>query len=345
MKNLLSNFWRNLTFCLLVLCQLTANAQGNCEYALKEANDAYEEGKFTECVNGLLPCLDSIEQSSKYEGYRLLSMSYLALNQQNQAEKYAMLLLKTKPDYKDFPDFDPKSFSALLKRIDVWPKYEGGAFAGLNMNNFKIGKVYSVTEQPGTYVPLSGFQIGANVERFIQKNFSLNFAISYEGLNYRFESNNFPGWSQELTENLKYINIPVVARYSLFSKGNITLGVDGGLQLRMLSSTNTNVVFIRTETGARAQKTEDMSDQRIKSLISIPLGLQLKYKLSTGSFYTNLGYSMGLSNMVNTETRYDNLGFVIDNQYVDSDMTFSPLTFSFGFQLPIGHNYSVKLNK
>ena len=64
-----------------------------------------------------------------------------------------------------------------------------------------------------------------------------------------------------------------------------------------------------------------------------------------GQVCVGLRYNLGLSNVVDPDKRWENMNFIMANQYVDSDFTFNPLYISAGYQFTWGQMYSVRKQK
>lgn len=336
-----------LAFLALLLFSISGYAQQNdnaCKDALNLANKEYEAGRITQCIELLNPCIDKLDKKVAFEAYRLLAMCYLNLNDEKNTNTAVVNLLKRKPDYRDFPYFDPKDFTNLLAKYDVWPQFELGIKAGVNFNSVRPIKNYSVTGSDATFLPGNGFQAGISAEYYLKKNMSLNADILYEGLNYKRTADNVSGWSQEFTEKLNYFNIPITGRYYFYSKNKWRLAADLGLQTQILSRTNSDIVLSNSETQEKVENTLEQEKQRNKVLFYGVAGFTAKYKFGGGSLCANVRYAYGFSNVVNADKRYENLDFILANQYVDSDFSFNPLYISLGYQFPL-LGYAVKLKK
>ena len=93
-------------------------AQGGCDRnTLKEAEKNYDIGRFEEVINGLTPCLEKgFSRKEKVEGYRLLSMTYLALDNLDKAAESTEKLLDYDPLF-DPSIQDPQRFTEMVKDI------------------------------------------------------------------------------------------------------------------------------------------------------------------------------------------------------------------------------------
>ena len=91
------------------------NAQKDCETALTDAQNMYAIGNFDNTIRQLLPCLDAgFSDGQKVYGYRLLALSYLAMDEFDEARDAIQQLLVLSPRYKYDPVRDPLPFTRIL---------------------------------------------------------------------------------------------------------------------------------------------------------------------------------------------------------------------------------------
>lgn len=327
---------------LLVYAQ-TDNS--GCKIVLNQANKEYDAGHFSSCIDMLKTCIDGLGNENKFEAYRLISLSYLGLNDEKKATEASIILLRLKPDYLEFPYFDPKEFTRIINRFEVWPRGEVGLTVGLNINNVHLLKNYSVSGSPSRYVPQTGYQSGLAFEYFLKKQLSLNIGLFMEGLSYSRKSDNVYGWNQNFKEKLRYFGIPVFTRYYFYNKNKLRISAELGAQLHVLNSTNSHIILNNITTSESFESSLDQHNQRNKSLYYGLAGITLKYKTGEGYLCANIRYAYGLNNVVKRDARFNNMDFILSNMYVDSDFNFTPIYLNFGYQLPITGWNVVRLRK
>ncbi len=315
----------------------------DCDLSLRDAYGQYESADFQGCIDLLEPCVESLERGTVFEAYRLLALCYQQLRNEDKLHKSVVGLLKYNPAYKDFPMFDPVEFSRYLELYDVWSGLELGLKVGVSMNTVRLIKPYSVSSRvKGTYLPKAGFQAGLSAEYFIYRNTSLNVEFLYEGLNYARKADDIFGWKQEFNENLNYFSTPVFLRHTFYEPGNWSLAFNLGVHPFYLNNTKSSVLMTNHETGGTVQSTISQQEQRSSVLFATTTGLTLKRRLGGGTVVTNIHFSYTFNNVVDADKRWDNLGFIMNNQYVDSDFSFMPLYFTVGYQLPVPGMHVVK---
>jgi len=337
---------KNFAFIFIVFMSFKLSAQNSstdCSVALKNGYASHESGDFKECINILTPCLNSIPKGVVFEAYRLMALSSMNLSETDNAHEYIVKMLNANPSYRDFPFFDPLAFKKLLDKYEIWAKWELGAKWGLVVNGINPIANYSLTNSEASYNSGMGYQIGLSTEYFLRKNISLGADVLFARSNYSRTAEDVSGWEQEYQERMNYLEIPVQCRYYFFQTENLEIGAELGLQTSILSSTTSNITFTSFETNELKQSTYQADNQRNNLLIAGLGGLVAKYQLGGGKLGLNIRYTNGFSNVVDPDTRYDNLVFSFNNQYVDSDFSFNNLAMSLSYSFPIPNLYSVHL--
>ena len=108
----------NFFLLLLLVFFLNLNAQ-NCDWTLiNEANSKYSEGNFTEALKISQNCLLTQKDiNQRVEALRLISKSYLALDQDSLALIYAKQIIETNSKFE--PNFlnDPPKFIEIIEQL------------------------------------------------------------------------------------------------------------------------------------------------------------------------------------------------------------------------------------
>ena len=91
-------------------------AQSKCETAVTDAQEMYGVGRSPEVILLLSHCLpDSIPQTEKVRAYRLLALSYLDTDFDNEARVWVKKLLDLNPNFEPDPTQDDERF---IKQIE-----------------------------------------------------------------------------------------------------------------------------------------------------------------------------------------------------------------------------------
>ena len=75
---------------------------------INQAEQAYEIGQIEEAQNMLRGHLEGMNSTLKLRGYSLLSLCCLALDQDDEARRYASLVLKENPYYSPTAEYPPR---------------------------------------------------------------------------------------------------------------------------------------------------------------------------------------------------------------------------------------------
>jgi hypothetical protein len=114
--------------CLLILVSMSAQpaqAQVPCKTALEEAEDEYDFDRFGRAIALLEACLKSPDgfkdEALTIRAYKLVALSYIALDDSIHARQNISKILDLKPDYDPRLDLDseqdPPLFSKLVNEI------------------------------------------------------------------------------------------------------------------------------------------------------------------------------------------------------------------------------------
>jgi len=126
-------------------------AQPCSDVSLNDARKNYENGKFTEVLQMLHPCIQKgFNEKQKVEAYRLLAMTYLAIDSNDQAALETGFLLQINPTY-EANLFDPPAFIKLVNDL----KLAGGAQVVTSVSK----KAESIYEAPATIIVITREEI------------------------------------------------------------------------------------------------------------------------------------------------------------------------------------------
>ncbi|MCX6225504.1 MAG: TonB-dependent receptor plug domain-containing protein [Bacteroidia bacterium] len=133
--------------CGLLTLPASLQAQECSDVTLSDARKSYEIGKFPEVIRSLHPCIQSgFNEKQKVEAYRLLAMSYIAIDSTEQAALETGFLLQINPTY-EANLFDPPAFIRMVNTM----KLTGGAQVVTSVSK----KAESIYEAPATIVVIT----------------------------------------------------------------------------------------------------------------------------------------------------------------------------------------------
>lgn len=341
--------------CIIPLCLVlfsisyNCNAQNsentNCINNLKLANTFYNEGKINHSIQLITPCLKAYETKEYFEAQRLLALCFLSTNEQENAKLAVVQMLKTQPNYREFPYFDPLELTKMLSKYEVWPRVEIGLTAGSNLNSVRILKSYSLTQSNAVFAPRVGYQTGFFAEYYLNKRTSIRPTILLEGVGYVRTADDVSSWTQSYTENLNYLSVPLVLSRNIIQNKKWDIALNLGPQIRFLLSSSSKIVLSNNASNQNIRNSSNTFNARYSTLLSAFTGLSAKHDLAGGIVSFNINYSYGLNNVVNEENRWLDIATIIKNQYVDSDIAFNTSSISVAYQFPLKGTYVVREKK
>jgi len=329
-----------IVLAFLLLASKFSNGQSNCANTLYEANKSYEAGDFAKSVSQLLPCLKSgFHKDQRVEGYRLLALDYIYLNQPQQADTAVKNLLNNDNNYKLFPLYlnDPASLTKIIDTYDVTPLFNLTVpLIGINFANVNLTSNKAVTNSAASYQPLIGVQFGVEGDYTIWRDLHVTAGVMWMSCRYEHDFDSVAGWKQQYTENLNYVHVPVSARY-YFLKTDAPLRpyIEAGASFDFLASASADIVNTDNTTGNTNSTSLNPISRRNNENTSILYGVGFNYRAAIGWFTFNARYLLGLSPIVNAANRYNDVDFIFNYQYVDDDFKLNNWQFTVGYTFPI----------
>ncbi len=94
---------------------------------LDEAEQKYNIGSFDDAINVLGQIIGNTDltQQEKQRTYRLLGLTYIAKELEEEAKNAVKILLEIVPDYQTDPEQDPPGFIKLVEESRLTPEKEG----------------------------------------------------------------------------------------------------------------------------------------------------------------------------------------------------------------------------
>jgi hypothetical protein len=180
---------------LTFACAESARAQSSCAQTLRTARVTYDQGRIHELPDLLAGCLVSgFTKQEKVEAYKLLTLSYIYLEEPAKADEALLALLRTDPYFEINPEADAAEFIALYRTFRTWPIYRVGAKVGVNATSPNVSGRIEVPEgATSKYSPAINFQAGAAFEIPINQKLALNPELHFQlkAFSLRFRSARF----------------------------------------------------------------------------------------------------------------------------------------------------------
>jgi len=161
MKNLI------IIFLLIFLLFSINKTFSQCDFAsIKEADKSYSLGSFQKVIDNLQPCVNAgISDTLKVEAYRLLSKTYIAIDDDSSAVDAASKLLQIQPDFQPDNLSDPLKFIELIEKL----KLLGSKLLVTSVSK----KAENIYEAPATVISISK-------EEFIKRGYLDFEAMCYD---------------------------------------------------------------------------------------------------------------------------------------------------------------------
>ncbi|WMN11342.1 outer membrane beta-barrel protein [Marivirga salinae] len=124
-------------------------AQSSCERNLNEARADYSNGNLYAIPGKLANCLEEgFNKTEKIDALRLLTLTYININQQEKARNTFIKLLNLKTDFQVQENVDPSELYSLYRKIDTDVKYFIGVTFGFNYNTIFVHKYRNTNPNP-----------------------------------------------------------------------------------------------------------------------------------------------------------------------------------------------------
>ncbi|MFM8913274.1 MAG: hypothetical protein ACKOE6_10230, partial [Flammeovirgaceae bacterium] len=169
---------RRILFLIFAVAVGVEGFSQNCAQTLRLARSTYDQGRLHELPALMRDCLDpnkkdGFTKQEKVEAYKLLTMSYIYLEEPEKADSSMLLLLKTDPYFLPNENVDPQEFLGLYKTFRTDPVYRIGLKAGVGLTQANVINSVAVTAGESKYEFQVGIIAGVTAEIPIFKKFVL----------------------------------------------------------------------------------------------------------------------------------------------------------------------------
>lgn len=333
---------------VLVLAAFSVSAQtqeNECLNSLYQANKYYTDGHFQEAMDLVAPCINEGNYSGKelFAALRLLSICHLENSNQQEAHRYAVLLLKAHPEYIKYPLSDPVEFTKLLSEYDVQPLFEVGVQFGLNQYRVQVMEAFSPTETTAEFTGKGGFGAGVVFRYSLNDRMQLGVDPWFGTMRYQVDLDNVAGSERNYSEILSAIEVPISFTYRRPFFGQMIFANCGVQALNITSSyasvesTNTSV-----ESPSVVQSSTNQTDFRNRLIPGAHFGLGIEFPLGKGIFSVSAIGRSYFTNIVDSDKRYENAQFITRSGYLDSDIKLQSIGLVTSLRLPIKHSVTRK---
>lgn len=352
-------------FCLLVFISAKSFSQtATCAQTLRLARATYEQGRLHEIESQLSACLESgfakEEKQLKVEGYKILCLSYIYLEESAKADEAMLNLKRTDPYFVPNPQVDPAEFVALYNTFRKDPIYRIGVKLGGNFSRPNVSESVSAVElgSDSEFKPAFGLQFGAGVDLPLFRKITLHGELLYllhryeidEKVNAGTDLDTGEPLSNEFTgiESQTWLSLPISVEYAYLNPSSklhqkLRPFVAAGVVVEYLLGAK--ITAERQREGQSAIPESGIDLDREKLNISAMISTGIKYKIASGLFVADVRYVHGFTNVSSSETAFNNQKLLWDYGYADPVFKMSSLGVSFSYVQDIFNPKKLKHKK
>ena len=325
----------------------------SCTQRLNQAEDDFEAGNLRKIPHDLNAgdCFKSRQGSfskeEKVKAYRLLVLVHIFSDNNIEAEKAVVKLLRADPEHPISAE-DPREFIYLMDKYRTTPIFRLGIKAGANQTHAKPTAEYTTSSQPANttkhFAPMIGWGLEVTIAYELVKDLDLIGGLQYANHSYSVSYRNISDNAQDLgykfqsneTETRNLLAFPLYARYKKQISDKLSPYLLLGASVDYLLSATLN----GEATGTSQQQTSNYSllDSQIRKRVNYSCfaGIGAKIKTTRINFLTlEFRYGLGLSNIVQTHNRFASEELLFNQRHVDDDKTLNNISVSLGYIFPI----------
>ena len=312
-------------------------SQDDCSSTLERAEKLFEQGVIEDIPGLLAGCISSgFNREEKRRAQKLVILAYLFDNKIQEAEDEMVSFLRNNPEYEIKAD-DPAEFTTLFASFRTYPYLSAGVFLGGNLSSAFMQEPYgpyNTSLFEGQFSPLPEMQIGAAAYIFLTNRLELNIESVYTRNSFTYTNLQYGFVEVYRKETQQRLEFPVSLTYDFSGdkwRPYFRIGASYGLILSSHSDYKRSHMNTGSELSTVEGNNLDITDRRSSGIFNGILGAGLKYKIPRGFFFFDLRYSHGLTELVNSESRWDQ-ETVFRYYHADGDFQMNNLSFSVGYR-------------
>jgi len=298
---------------LLAIAPIMLVAQdekSDCVIKLEQAQTKYDQGRIQDVEPLIGNCLLSKEfdDAAETQALKLLTLSYLFLEEPEKAEETMLMLLKANHEFAVNPAIDPSEFINLYEKYRHEPIFNAGVQLGIVFGSPIITHLNGVSDLNNdsrqTYAPLLGVRGGLNIEYKLKPKIyavgGINFQIiEFEkthtslGILSGAENGEFSG-AEEITS----LEMPLTGIYHLLEKQSFTIYAGLGIapQFLISESYQSDATTLAIEGSTVTTNVIDLTANRGRFNLSAIGVAGAKIKIGEGYLNVKLRYSQQVFN-------------------------------------------------
>lgn len=314
----------------------------DCQRNLDEAQRAYYNGNLEIVVSTLQECVSNNQLNTEdhESALELLINSLLLLNEDEEADKYMLQLLKINPLYKVRSN-ELVKFKRLFESYRMKPTYNIGIVAGFTSPSYSIlqyRSLGSISQESDQYESNPGFAAGVVVDKYLTNRVFLSVGLFYNRYNYQTDEILLTYQRSSIEERLSYLNLPIQIGYQMEFK-NYQVFISGGIGTSFLISSKADLELFGissedpiTIIPGVPEKVEniDLKHQRSTITFNYVASLGIRREIGLYGVEIRAQYDFGLNNLVDEENRFSNEDVWRTYSYVPNDFKLDALKVMFG---------------
>jgi hypothetical protein len=325
----------------------------SCAQTLRLAQATYEEGKLHQVPHLLESCLiTGFTTQEKVSAYKLLTLTYLYLEEPALADKAILLLLQTDPYFEVNQTVDPAEFIALYNSFRTRPIFRIGIVLGANASQPNVQHFSPTAIQSSTHFKHDyGFQFGINLDIPITSNLTLNTPIILQQKSFLIDQkiergndiNQVPQFNTTTgKENQSWLTFPISIQY-LIKASRLNPYVAIGISPEYALNRKLTIETIQSNAGAVQEKTYELQRNNFNASAHVSAGL--KMRIFGGYVTGEIRYQHGLLNVNELASTFVDNDLIFDNSWSDPTLKMNTLVVSAGYIQNIFHPKKLKRRK
>jgi len=332
--------------CIIVfvvgILNISFSQQEDCIFKLQEAEKLYTQGLIEEIPQLLEPCIKrGLSKEDKLEAFKLVILSYLFDDNQQEAESEILNYIKQYPEYEITPT-DATEFVYLFESYNPVPVYSFGGSVGLNTSIISLLEPFdteNLDDYTGDYTPSGmGLQGGLFVDRYLHENWRLSVELFYSQNIFKYNDLLYGFASIDYEETHTAIQLPLTATYSFLTEGKWNPYLRAGFGTSLLLDAKSTITREYVETEPLQFAKIKSSDYDIKNNTEslhywTIFGGGIKYKITHSYLFFDVRFNYGLNNIIKTQNRLDESEqeLIFKYFFAHDDFKLNNLSFSLGW--------------
>lgn len=300
-------------------------AQSSCERNLNEARSDYSNGNLYAIPGKLTDCLEEgFSKTEKIEALRLLTLTYININQQEKARTTFIKLLNVKTDYQVQENIDPSELYSLYRKIDTDIKYFIGVTSGVNLNSVIVHQYRNTNpfesmesiHDPNYLTKISNPQVGIQFLYPITKNLIAGAEVQFQNQRFDYEETNYHITEDYDSENSTDVVIPEDSR-SFIQYESSNNGLNLNLNLRYMKDYYTWKPFIEVGVIGRYNLSYNVFNYDNNYQLTVEEEIINEFDISSRRTDFNVGISTNVGTMLKIGENYGEVKFGVSNYFIN----------------------------